>query len=263
MFTKHFECMGTVFTFKIADDLEKKRVEEDCQKAFDILNEADSQFSLYKPDSEISRLNRAEITWDEASSVQRDVRSMCEHWKSETSGFFDAVSSSGTYDPSGLVKTWATRNAALFLEANGYSDFTINAGGDIYLGPKVVTAPLTRVGLSNYVSISSPVASTNFVLELEGSGFFGVATSGSSERGEHIWPTGSSKPENQFLQVSVAGTDLVTADIWATAIVAGGTDALHEFEKKVPSELGVALVTDQEGRISSTAGFAKLLGKLS
>jgi thiamine biosynthesis lipoprotein len=263
MFAKNFECMGTVFSFKVADYRETKRVEEDCDKAFEILNEADNLFSLYKPTSEISKLNRGEITWAEASPVQRDVRSMCQEWKSATSGFFDAEPSPGNYDPSGLVKAWATRNAAMYLEANGYLDFTINAGGDIYLGPEVRTSPLTRVGLSNYVSISSPNASTNFVLELEGSGFFGVATSGSAERGDHIWSTKGAKAEDQFLQVSVAAIDLITADIWATAIVAGGPEALIEFEKNVPATSGVALVTDQNGRISSTAGFTRLLASLS
>ena len=263
MFSKNFECMGTVFTFKIADDREIERTEADCDKAFEILDEADSLFSLYKPNSETSRLNTGEIAWSEASPVQRDVRTMCDDWKSVTSGFFDPEPSPGSYDPSGLVKAWATRNAALFLEANGYLDFTINAGGDIYLGPKVRTSPLTRVGLSNYVSISSPYASTNFVLELEGSGFFGVATSGSAERGDHIWSTKGARAEDKFLQVSVAAIDLITADIWATAIVAGGPEALIEFEKKVSATSGVALVTDQNGRISSTAGFTRLLATLS
>ena len=263
MFTKNFECMGTVFSFKIADHRETKRVEEDFGKAFEILTEADTMFSLYKPNSETSRLNREEIPWSDASPVQRDVRTMCEDWKSVTSGFFDSGPSPGKYDPSGLVKAWATRNAALYLEANGYSDFTINAGGDIYLGPDVRTSPLTRVGLSNYVSISSPDASTNFVLELEGSGFFGVATSGSAERGNHIWSTKGAKAEDRFLQVSVAAIDLITADIWATAIVAGGPEALIEFEKNVSATSGVALVTDQNGRIGSTAGFTKLLASLS
>jgi FAD:protein FMN transferase len=263
MFTKNFECMGTVFSFKIADLRETKRIDQDCDKAFEILNEADSLFSLYKQSSETSRINQGEITWGEASPVQRNVRSMCQEWKSATSGFFDPEPSPGNYDPSGLVKAWATRNAALFLEANGYLDFTINAGGDIYLGPEVRTPPLTRVGLSNYMSISSPDASTNFVLELEGSGFFGVATSGSSERGDHIWSTKGTRAEDRFLQVSVAAIDLITADIWATAMVAGGVEALREFEKNVPSTTGIALVTDQNGRIQSTAGFTKLLASLS
>jgi thiamine biosynthesis lipoprotein len=263
MFKKQFECMGTVFTFQIADEFDTSRIEQDCQTAFEILVSADSQFSLYKINSEISKIGRGDLSWDKASQTQRDIRQMCAEWKAKTSGYFDAEPESGKYDPSGLVKTWATKNAALYLEANGYKDFTINAGGDIYLGPRVTTSPLTRVGLSNFVSISSREASTNFVLELRGSGFFGVATSGSSERGNHIWSPSESIVEDQFLQVTVVAKDLVTADIWATAIVSGGKAALTLFEEKVDPEFGVVLVTSKDGRMNSTPGFTKLLANLS
>ena len=263
MFKKQFECMGTVFTFQIADDFDTSRIEQDCQTAFEILDSADKQFSLYKPESEISRIGRGELSWDEASQTQQDIREICAQWKVKTSGFFDSEPGSGKYDPSGLVKTWATKNAALYLEANGYRDFTINAGGDIYLGPEVTTSPLTRVGLSNFVSISSLEASTNLVLEMRGSSFFGIATSGSSERGNHIWPKAGSSTEDQFVQVTVVAPDLVTADIWATAIVSGGKAALALFEQKVKPELGVALVTSKDGSMSSTPGFARLLANLS
>lgn len=46
-----------------------------------------------------------------------------------------------------------------------------------------------------------------------------IATSGSAERGEHIWRVGSGV---EFVQVTVAAADIVTADVLATAIVAGG-----------------------------------------
>lgn len=262
MFKRSFECMGTVFTFQVADDVEISRIYNDCQMAYEILKDADNRFSLYKTDSEISKIHRGELTWNQASEIQQVIRKSCSEWKLRTSGFFDAEPESGKYDPSGLVKTWATRNAALYLQANGYQDFTINAGGDVYFGPKITTSPLTRVGLSNFVSISAPEAATNLVLELRDSHFFGVATSGSSERGEHIWTTRNSTTEDQFLQATVAATDLVTADIWATALVSGGDSALSIFEERVGPELGVALVTFKDGRMRSTRGFTKLLANL-
>jgi thiamine biosynthesis lipoprotein len=254
--------MGTVFTFQIADDFEPSRIDKDLKTASEILDDADNQFSLYKPDSEVSKILRGELRWNQASETQRGIRESCSEWKLKTSGFFDAEPESGKYDPSGLVKTWATRNAALYLEANGYQDFTINAGGDIYFGPNVTTSPLTRVGLSNFVSVSSTDAGTNLVLELRGSNYFGVATSGSSERGDHIWPTKGSMIPDQFLQATVVASDLVTADIWATALVSGGTRALSVFEERVEPEQGVALVTYKDGRMSSTRGFTRLLASL-
>ena len=51
-----------------------------------------------------------------------------------------------------------------------------------------------------------------------------LATSGSAERGEHIWRLGGGAG---FVQVTVAAADIVTADVLATAIVSGGTPTLN------------------------------------
>ncbi|MET3351631.1 UNVERIFIED_ORG: thiamine biosynthesis lipoprotein ApbE [Arthrobacter sp. UYEF1] len=47
-----------------------------------------------------------------------------------------------------------------------------------------------------------------------------MATSGSAERGDHIW--GLPRDSSAFTQVSVAAADITTADVLATAIAAGG-----------------------------------------
>jgi thiamine biosynthesis lipoprotein len=57
-----------------------------------------------------------------------------------------------------------------------------------------------------------------------GSRHSAIATSGSAERGEHIWRVGRGAG---FVQVTVAAADIVTADVLATAIVAGGTQMLN------------------------------------
>ena len=223
--------MGTFFTFSIADDVEAERTATDVATACTILVDADERFSLYKPESETSRLNSNSLAWPEASPVQIEVQTLVSEWKNKTSGFFDPVSPEGTYDPSGLVKAWAAKNAAVYLEANGYGDFTLNAGGDVYLGPRVKTDPLSRVGLSNLKSIAAKDASVNMILDLSGSPYRAVATSGSSERGEHIW-TKDDLNTPKYLQATVVATDLVTADIWATALISGGKQALELFEQE-------------------------------
>jgi len=261
MFKHNFECMGTVFQFSIADSVDQDRVKNDVALACSVLVDADQRFSLYKPDSETSRLNSGDLSWGQASPVQLEIQGIVAGWKEKTGGFFDSVSPSGKYDPSGLVKTWAATNAALFLEANGYRDFTLNAGGDVYLGPEVKTEPLNRVGLSNLKSIADKGASVNMILDLAGTGFRSVATSGSAERGEHIWGKENTGP-SEYLQATVVATDFVTADIWATALISGGASALALFEKTVSQEQAVAVTTSFEGKISSTAGFAKVLAAL-
>ena len=55
--------------------------------------------------------------------------------------------------------------------------------------------------------------------------FVALATSGTAQRGDHIWRAGVGRTEfrrTEFRQVSVAATDIVTADVLATAVVAGG-----------------------------------------
>ena len=253
--------MGTVFRFSIADAVDQDRVKNDVVLASSVLVDADNRFSLYKPDSETSRLNSGDLSWAKASPVQLEVQRLVAGWKDKTGEFFNAVSPSGIYDPSGLVKTWAATNAALFLEANGYRDFTLNAGGDVYLGPKVKTEPLNRVGLSNLKSIAAKDASVNMILDLAGTAYRSVATSGSSERGDHIWGKENSG-KSEYLQATVVATDLVTADIWATALISGGAQALARFEKMVSQDQAVAVTTSFDGKISSTAGFARVLAAL-
>ena len=63
-----------------------------------------------------------------------------------------------------------------------------------------------------------------------------VATSGSAERGDHIWTQPGAGP-SPFVQVSVAAGDILTADVLATAIVAGGRPALDEFADRFPIDV--------------------------
>lgn len=246
--------------FKFAETVDYKTLQKDFITATEILDEADNTFSLYKPDSEISRLARNEIEWESASRVQQEIRDQVIKWQEVTNSFFNSYSPAGEYDPSGLVKTWATTNAAIYLEANGYRDFTINAGGDIYLGPEVKTHPLNRVGLSNLKPISAKDAGVNMILDLKSKGYRGVATSGSSERGEHIWKKDSAN--DNYLQVTVVANDLITADIWATAIISGGKPALELLSETLEPSQAVAVAISKDGLIESTKGFANLLATL-
>ena len=255
--------MGTVFTFKVEDELDQDRIKSDVDVACSILEDADLRFSLYKPDSEISKLNAQQLSWEQASPVQKDIREQVQTWKETTGGFFDPVSPEGVYDPSGLVKTWAASNAAMYLEANGYRDFTLNAGGDVLLGPAVKSDVLNRVGLSNLKPISSKEGAVNMILDLRSTKFRAVATSGVAERGEHIWRRPSPGADIQVKQATVVATDLITADIWATAIVSGGSSAVEKFESSVDSELAVSVVTYSDGRVVSSPGFAGVLANLS
>lgn len=258
MFVFQAQCMGTGFTFQIEGEPDDSFLQKMSEAALEILEDANQRFSLYLPESEISRLVSGELDWAKASLTQLTIRDQVAKWHSATAGYFDAKVGTAEYDPSGLVKSWATNNAANFLLANGIRRFTINAGGDVILSPELNSEVLSRVGLSNLVSIASSEAGSNIVLDLKGSQFRAVATSGVSERGEHIWRSDDSAA---IIQVSVIGVDLVEADIWATAIVSGGLAAWSEFLRQPQKSLR-ALVTTREGALFSSPGFTELLARL-
>ena len=80
-----------------------------------------------------------------------------------------------------------------------------------------------------------------------------IATSGSAERGDHIWHSAEHRgPE--FIQVSVAAADIVTADVLATAIVSGGSATLHDVSERWSVDV---LTIDRDGRIAMSPGFAE------
>ena len=256
MYSYSAECMGTMFLFQVDDNLPDAEISRLCDGAMDVLRDADEIFSLYKPESEISQLNAGSLSWDAASKVQKSIRQDVERWKDVTGGFFNAVSPDGTYDPSGLVKSWAARNAAQFLEANGLREFTLNAGGDIYLSHDLKSPLLNRVGLSNLRSLAEVSAGSNMIVDLSDSSFQAVATSGRSERGEHIW---RQEVGSDYIQATVVAKDLVLADIWATALISGGSEALRKFSETVDSSEAVALVTSRDFGFIGTKGFASIL----
>jgi thiamine biosynthesis lipoprotein len=87
-----------------------------------------------------------------------------------------------------------------------------------------------------------------------------MATSGSAERGSHIWnpKAGGRESAGEFIQVSVIAKDLVTADVWATAAFAEGERAIEHLNRVEDLE---ALFVYEDGRLAATNGFANLFAK--
>jgi len=250
---RHTEfCMGTVFRFVGRSDSDTSNA---IEEAVAILHEADSIFSLYKSDSPLSKLARGETSVSECPPVVSEIWDLCEKWTKETEGWFTAFTSEHTFDPSGVVKTWAANLAAEKLEQHGITDFAMNAGGDIRLSKKITPGFAMRIGISTPVTIASEDAGVLTVVDLNNSNYRAVATSGTAERGEHIWNPKTNGWANQLAQVTVVAEDLVSADVWATALFAAGDQALALAEKHSLN----ALFVDLDGELSSTKSFTELL----
>jgi thiamine biosynthesis lipoprotein len=191
------ELMGTVVSLDVRGGEPDAAVIEEC---FRRLRWVDATFSPYRPDSEVCRYDRGEVT--DPSPELRWVLARCDALRRATGGAFDAYAT-GRLDPSALVKGWAVQRAADALDAR---DFCLGAGGDL-----VVRGEPWRVGIQHPEDRSAVAA----VIELRDGA---VATSGHYERGAHIVGRGG------VLSVTVVGPDLGTADAYSTAAFAMGTD---------------------------------------
>lgn len=252
------ECMGTVFRFNGLTDVTPEVLENALKSATNSLHRADAIFSLYKPQSPLSQLARGETSVDKCPPVVDKVWTICEQWENTTDGWFSAFTPQHTFDPSGLVKTWAAEYAAEKMLEAGIEDFTLNAGGDIFISENQSRPEFWRIALSKPISIASPEAGILTVLDLAGTEFRAVATSGSAERGEHIWNPKASKPQSEIVQVSVVASNLVEADVWATAAFAEGIRSLERISKQPNLE---AIVVLADGTIQGTEGVLALLAK--
>jgi thiamine biosynthesis lipoprotein len=258
---EHIElAMGTRFSFRGRSSLSDSDTSIVLNQACAILHEADRIFSLYKPESPLSRLARGATSVAECPPVVNEIWDACEAWEKATDGWFSAFTPEHTFDPSGLVKTWAANRAAEFVLERGITDFTLNAGGDVMISDGVSEAIDWRMGISKPVSIAAEDAGVLTVVDLHRTAFRAMATSGSAERGAHIWnpKAGGREPAKEFVQVSVIARDLVTADVWATAAFAEGERAIEHLNRIDDIE---ALFVYADGELAATNGFVNLFAK--
>ncbi len=213
---------------------------------FDWLRLVDARFSTFKPDSEISRIDRGELPLEDAHQDVRDVLARCELLRAETGGYFDArASASGQLDPSGLVKGWSVDRAAAILDHAGAANYTVNAGGDIRLRGGALPEGAWRVGIQHprmRDRIAAVVAGRDLA----------VATSGAYERGEHVLDPHTHRPPQGVLSVTITGPDLATADAYATAAFAMGQRGALWAARLTGYE---AMTILADGRVLFTSNF--------
>ena len=258
---RHTEfCMGTVFRFVGRTNLPETELIKVIAEAVKVLHDADEIFSLYKSESPLSKLARGECSVSDCPEVVSTIWDECEKWTEETDGWFSPFTPEHTFDPSGLVKTWAAEKAANVLEQHGISDFAMNAGGDVRLSKEISSGVALQIGISKPITIASPEAGVLTEVNLNGTAFRAVATSGTAERGDHIWnPKVGSAWANSSSQVTVVAQDIVTADVWATALFAAGEQDLELVDKyNLANEIAV-LVVDIDGNLTASKNFSALL----
>jgi len=209
----------------------------------------DNTFSTYKAHSEISRINRHELALEDASEDMRTIFALAEQTRLESNGFFD-IRHNGLIDPSGLVKGWAIFQAAELLRQNGVYNFYVDAGGDIQISGKNSQGQDWRVGIRSPFNLNQIVK----VITLTDCG---VATSGTSIRGQHVYnPWNVQQPLTEVLSLTVVGPDVYEADRFATAGFAMGRSGI-EFIERLDGFEGYMI--DKLGRATLTSGFERVV----
>jgi len=207
----------------------------------------DEKFSSYKDNSEISRINRGELSLEESSADMKTIFELAERTQLETNGYFN-IEHGGVYDPSGVVKGWAIFNAAKILRQSGVKDFYVEAGGDIQMSGKNDQGQKWRVGIRNPFNMDEIVK----VLSVTDCG---VATSGTYIRGQHIYnPLDSDQLITDILSLTVIGPDIYEADRFATAAFAMGKNGINFIESLEDFE---GYMVDKDKLATFTTGFEK------
>ena len=227
---------------------------------------ADDVFSLWRDDTPLSRLARGEIGVDDCPPAVAEVFDECERFRVATDGFFDAHRPDGVLDPTGLVKTWAVVRAAWRLDALGATGWMIGASGDAVAAGTAPGGGPWVVGIADPRNAADP--QSGLVLDAValaggvGPGPRALATSGTAQHGEHIWNPRTGVSEAAYVQVSVAGDDLVECDAWATAIVAGGAEVALAAQRHGLDVLCVEAGEDASGslRADASPGWPSLGG---
>ena len=222
----------------------------DLEVAFASFVQADARFSPFRPDSELSRLNRKELASQDRSAQMCEILELAEQTRIDSDGYFDVRRPDGTLDPCGIVKGWAIREAARALALRGLRDFFIDAGGDIQASGHNVEGGHWRVGIRN------PFQSEQIVKVLIPRGA-GVATSGNYHRGPHIYnPHAPETPAGDIVSLTVIGPDILEADRFATAAFAMGEVGI-EFIERVQGLEGYQI--DARGIARMTSGIGRYL----
>lgn len=233
--------MGMPITVEVKGEWQEVKVEQDIKRVFKYFKWVDETYSPFKETSEVGKHNRGEDTSDEYKSLLK----MAEELKKETNGYFDIVKPNGKIDPSGIVKGWAIKNAADILRKEGYKNFFVDAGGDAEIVGKN-----WKWGIRNPFNVKEIIK----IIKLSNCG---IATSGTYERGQHIYNPITKKTEiTDILSLTVIGPNVYEADKYSTPAFAMGKEGINFIEGLKGFE---GYMIDKNGIATMTSGFHKFV----
>lgn len=239
------EVMGMPVTVHVEGSADSSWIEA----VYEDFAHLDRLFSPFRPESEVCRINRGELATSAAGPLVAQAVDLCRMYEQSTAGFFSAWVG-GQFDPSGLVKGWALDRAAGVLRGHCRGGFYVEAGGDVITRGRRADGSPWRVGIRHPVE-RDRVARVVLATDLA------VATSGTYEKGAHIFDPHGGRPASFWISFTVVGPDILEADVLATAALAMGPLGLEFVERARRYE---AYAIDRGLTAHLTSGFAALAG---
>lgn len=223
-----FPIMGTFGSIVVADSTAQRlgaaAVEAALDAARACLDGLEQRFSHYRVDSDINLWSAGHEVSTEAAADIVHVLERCGALHADSEGVFRAKNPrTGALDTAGYVKGYAISRAVEVLRAHGLDSFILGIGGDAYCAGSESDLPWR-------VAIQDP-RRRFAVLALVDACNQAVATSGTAERGDHIWNRAAAGDLASF---TVVGPEIAEADAYATVGFAMG-------------EAGMAWVARHEG----------------
>ena len=214
--------MGTTASIHVDDEVDDGVFDSVVREVRTELNRLEAMFSVFRPDSEVSRINAGTLHHLDASAEVIDVIDACAYLEQVSDGAFSIRRSRGATEinPSGFVKGWAAERSSRLFGDHGLGHWYLGVGGDFVLHGGMASGEPWRIGIVDPRDASMLVGSVDVV---DGA----VATSGTAERGTHLWNPRTGEPATTFLSVTVTGPSLTWADAYATTVFVMGEPGLE------------------------------------
>ena len=152
----------------------------------------------------------------------------------------------------GIAKGYAVDKCAALLREKGFSDFILQAGGDMYVSGKKDTAPWV-------VGIRDPRGARDAMFAVAPVEDHSFSTSGDYERGfvkddvryHHILDPRTAFPATASRSVTVLAKDAFTADAWSKVLFIMGWKRAMPLVEKMPDFEAVFVDADNNVHVSS------------
>lgn len=154
----------------------------------------------------------------------------------------------------GIAKGYAVDNAARVLEQQGFTEYLINAGGDLRISGR------REDGRKWVVALLNPRNSSDYITMIEGENI-SVATSGDYERyydesrkAHHIMDPATGYSGNSLISATIIAGDAMTADALATSVFVLGPGRGMALIEQLDGTEGLLITSGRQ--ILRSTGFS-------